>query len=66
MQPRYPRETSCDGKVRHASAERGWRQIKLLARTHANEGGMTCYHCAYCKGWHIGHARTTSTRREKK
>jgi hypothetical protein len=37
------------GKVRHTS-----RRKAMLAHDAVNNAGLAVYHCASCKGWHLG------------
>lgn len=50
------RRKQCDGKVRHADAAAAMLARATLNRRKGYQGTMNVYRCAFCKGYHIGHA----------
>lgn len=55
---RRQRRNQCEAKLRHPNAHSArWALRKLLISPGFNGGTMDIYHCGFCKGWHVGHAR---------
>ena len=50
------RRKSSTGKVRHDSAKSARIAIAQIFRTRGYTGHMNAYRCAFCNGFHIGHA----------
>lgn len=51
---RKHRKLSCNGKQKYPTAYVAWRVSEKMATKH--QSTFQCYHCRYCKSWHIGHA----------
>lgn len=54
---RVSRAQSCEGKLRHRSARAAWSAAALLetATPSTFYNPINAYHCAFCRGWHVGH-----------
>lgn len=50
------RRRQCKGKIRHETVEAAKAHIHNLNRAKGYQGMMNAYRCAFCGGWHIGHA----------
>lgn len=54
------RRKSCEGKQRHADLTAATSHLRSLLASkgmHKNASGFSAYHCRFCCGYHVGHAR---------
>ncbi len=51
------RRKSCTGKKRYLSIEEAQIQIGVIKRTTGDKSRFNHYHCKFCNGIHIGHAK---------
>ncbi|HVF53660.1 MAG TPA: hypothetical protein VNC78_08660 [Actinomycetota bacterium] len=58
MPPPLPpthREKSCNAKKRYATGKAA-KEMAAHRRSESGETDLEAYPCAFCGGWHIGHA----------
>ena len=53
---RAQRRKACTGKQRYATQADALAAIKALVRSKGGQGWLVPYHCAFCGGYHYGHA----------
>jgi hypothetical protein len=56
------RRKACTGKVRHADAVGAQAQIRQIRRANPGTPYLNVYRCAFCSGFHVGHAKGTGPR----
>lgn len=52
---KYLRESSCDGKHRHATMAKARAHARLFRKRSGDN--LRPYHCCFCGGFHLGHSR---------
>ncbi|WOK01479.1 hypothetical protein [Pseudomonas phage UF_RH7] len=51
------RRRTCEGKIKHETAEKAARAIISLVRSRGHQGQLHVYQCPFCMKFHVGHRR---------